>query len=110
MLVAGLLIVVRGKGRNITYWSALSGLLVLLIGPLFWSTTPIVYGQNSQLPQAGPSRTSGHDGMGLGGGMDFGIGKGIGNGLGMGTGLRQGPGNPVTLNREEKMLSVNVKS
>ncbi|GGH39204.1 glycosyltransferase family 39 protein [Paenibacillus segetis] len=84
VLAAGLLIVVRGKGRNITYWSALIGLLVLLIGPLFWSATPIVYGQNSQLPQAGPSRSAGHDGMGLVGGKDFSIGKGIGNGIGMG--------------------------
>lgn len=69
VLTASLLIVVSGNRRNITYWFALTGLLVLLIGPLFWSATPIVYGQNSQLPQAGPSRSSGHDGMGLVDGM-----------------------------------------
>ncbi|MFD2705775.1 glycosyltransferase family 39 protein [Salibacterium lacus] len=29
-------------------------ILVLLVGPLYWAATPIVYGGNSMLPQAGP--------------------------------------------------------
>ncbi|SFE38244.1 Dolichyl-phosphate-mannose-protein mannosyltransferase [Paenibacillus algorifonticola] len=37
---------------------ALLGLLVLFIGPAYWATTPIVYGQSSQLPEAGPDQTN----------------------------------------------------
>ncbi|WNS41683.1 glycosyltransferase family 39 protein [Paenibacillus sp. MMS20-IR301] len=45
--------------------AAVSGLLVLLIGPLYWSFTPIVYGNNSMTPAAGPD-SSGFGGMGGG--------------------------------------------
>ncbi|WP_341278526.1 glycosyltransferase family 39 protein [Paenibacillus sp. FSL H8-0537] len=37
---------------------ALLGLLVLFIGPAYWAATPIVYGQSSQLPEAGPDQTN----------------------------------------------------
>ncbi|WP_338552081.1 glycosyltransferase family 39 protein [Paenibacillus sp. KS-LC4] len=37
---------------------ALLGLLILFIGPAYWATTPIVYGQSSQLPEAGPDQTN----------------------------------------------------
>jgi 4-amino-4-deoxy-L-arabinose transferase-like glycosyltransferase len=33
---------------------ALAGMLVLLAAPAYWSATPILYGNNSSLPQAGP--------------------------------------------------------
>ncbi|MGG4143314.1 glycosyltransferase family 39 protein [Paenibacillus algorifonticola] len=36
----------------------LLGLLVLFIGPAYWAATPIVYGQSSQLPEAGPDQTN----------------------------------------------------
>lgn len=56
-------------------------LLVLLIGPMYWAATPITYGQNSQLPQAGPGTSSRSGGMGGGmQGMPGGDGTGgIGN-------------------------------
>ncbi|MCQ4085972.1 glycosyltransferase family 39 protein [Saccharibacillus sp. JS10] len=34
--------------------SLIAGLAAMLIGPIYWSFTPIVYGQNAQLPAAGP--------------------------------------------------------
>ena len=34
------------------------GLLFLLVGPLYWALTPITYGENSMLPQAGPGSGS----------------------------------------------------
>ncbi|HWQ41662.1 MAG TPA: mannosyltransferase, partial [Desulfosporosinus sp.] len=46
--------------------AAVTGLLVLLAAPLFWSATPIIYGGNSMLPAAGP--TSSSNGMGMPGG------------------------------------------
>jgi 4-amino-4-deoxy-L-arabinose transferase-like glycosyltransferase len=51
--------------------AAVLAFLVLLIGPLYWASTPITYGQSAQLPQAGPdtsSRFGGGDGGGRGGG------------------------------------------
>lgn len=33
---------------------AIASVLVLLVAPFYWSATPITYGQNTQLPQAGP--------------------------------------------------------
>lgn len=46
---------------------ALVGILALLVGPLYWSATPILYGDNSMLPQAGPSQMGSNMG-GFGGG------------------------------------------
>ncbi|MDR3601511.1 MAG: glycosyltransferase family 39 protein [Desulfosporosinus sp.] len=43
--------------------AVLAGLLGLLVAPLFWSATPIIYGGNSMLPAAGP--TSSGVGMGM---------------------------------------------
>ncbi|MCM3748132.1 glycosyltransferase family 39 protein [Paenibacillus pasadenensis] len=50
-------------------------LAVLLIGPAYWSATPIVYGQNSMIPKAGPG--GGNGGMG----MQFSVAE-MGNGNG----------------------------
>lgn len=38
--------------------AAVIGLLVLLIGPLYWAFTPITYGNNSMTPAAGPDSSS----------------------------------------------------
>jgi len=46
--------------------AAVAGMLVLLVAPLFWAATPIIYGGNSMLPAAGP--TSSANGMGMPGG------------------------------------------
>ncbi|MDO3409414.1 glycosyltransferase family 39 protein [Saccharibacillus sp. CPCC 101409] len=41
-----------------------AAIAAMFIGPVYWALTPIVYGQNSQLPAAGPDS----DSMGFGGG------------------------------------------
>ncbi|WP_051317934.1 glycosyltransferase family 39 protein [Cohnella thermotolerans] len=45
-----------------SYYTAIAALAVLLLAPLYWAATPIVYGQSSQLPAAGPSSQSGFGG------------------------------------------------
>jgi len=49
-----LLVVIKGTHKTIVYAAGLAGFLVLLIGPLYWSATPIIYGSNSMTPAAGP--------------------------------------------------------
>jgi 4-amino-4-deoxy-L-arabinose transferase-like glycosyltransferase len=53
--------------QKISRIAAIAGLLVLLIGPLYWATTPITYGVNSQTPIAGPGTSRGFGGMNPGG-------------------------------------------
>lgn len=48
--------------------SLVISLLAVFIGPVYWAFTPIVYGGNSMIPQAGP----GQSGFGMGGGPDGG--------------------------------------
>jgi len=44
--------------------AAVSGVLMLLAAPLYWSATPLLYGENSMLPEAGPQlKSSGNSGM-----------------------------------------------
>jgi len=44
--------------------AALGGLLMLLVAPLYWAATPLIYGGNSMLPEAGPQlKSSGNSGM-----------------------------------------------
>ncbi|GAB6988830.1 ArnT family glycosyltransferase [Paenibacillus pini] len=61
-----LLMIWMRKVERKVFVSAVAGILVLLIAPLFWSATPIIYGQSSQLPAAGPTESRG--GTGGGGG------------------------------------------
>ncbi|USB32347.1 glycosyltransferase family 39 protein [Paenibacillus sp. YPG26] len=63
---AGLLVYIRRQERTWKHAAAAAGFLVLMIGPLFWALTPITYGLNSMIPQAGPGTSSG-----MGGGMGF---------------------------------------
>jgi 4-amino-4-deoxy-L-arabinose transferase-like glycosyltransferase len=56
--------------------TAIAGLMVLLIGPLYWATTPITYGINSQTPIAGPGTSRGFGGMNPGGNGPGGINQG----------------------------------
>ncbi|MEC0170122.1 glycosyltransferase family 39 protein [Paenibacillus graminis] len=69
--------ILKGQKKRFVYASAVLGLLVLLIGPLYWALTPITYGSNSMTPAAGPD--SGMGGFGGMGGMD-GMGGGGRNG------------------------------
>lgn len=70
--VAGTLLLIAlrvPKGqKSFTRAAAVLGLLVLLIGPVYWSFTPITYGLNSMTPAAGPDSSSeGPGGVGGGG-------------------------------------------
>ncbi len=68
---AGFLILAKLLRKAVPAAAAVLAFMVLLIGPLYWSATPITYGQSAQLPQAGPdtsSRFGGGDGGGRGGG------------------------------------------
>lgn len=38
--------------------AAVGGLLVLLAAPLYWASTPLLYGGNSMMPEAGPQLSS----------------------------------------------------
>lgn len=58
VLIAALLTVWKRRAAGLRM-TALAGLLILFVGPLYWAATPIVYGQNSMLPAAGPSTAGG---------------------------------------------------
>ncbi|OBZ10447.1 4-amino-4-deoxy-L-arabinose transferase [Bacillus sp. FJAT-27264] len=57
-----LLVIFKGKEQSFVHVTAVAGLLVLLIGPLYWAITPIAYGSNSMTPAAGPDSNSGPGG------------------------------------------------
>lgn len=67
LVILRLLKAVRDKSSWL-HAAAVTGLLVLLIGPLYWAFTPIVYGNNSMTPAAGPDSGSSF-GMGAMGNM-----------------------------------------
>ncbi|WP_372010236.1 glycosyltransferase family 39 protein [Paenibacillus chitinolyticus] len=98
--VAIVLIVLKFRTTRFSYAAAVAGLLVLLIGPAYWAATPITYGLNSMIPQAGPSGGSDRGAMGQwpGGGMMPGGGSraGAGSGPQNGDGANQGA-DPGTL-------------
>lgn len=63
-----LLVWFKCKKNQLPFMLHIAGLLILLIGPLYWAATPITYGGNSMLPQAGPSSADGQgvpDGSGI---------------------------------------------
>lgn len=53
LLILRMLKGTAGK-QALVHAAAVMGLLVLLIGPLYWAFTPITYGNNSMTPAAGP--------------------------------------------------------
>ncbi|KMM39185.1 glycosyltransferase family 39 protein [Guptibacillus hwajinpoensis] len=63
--MASVLLLVLIKQRNLLLSSSMTVvmLLTLLIGPMYWATTPIVYGGNSALPEAGPAVQTTRDGV-----------------------------------------------
>ncbi|MFC9775373.1 glycosyltransferase family 39 protein [Paenibacillus chitinolyticus] len=81
---AVVLIVLKFRTTRFSYAAAVAGLLVLLIGPAYWAATPITYGLNSMIPQAGPSGGNDRGAMGQwpGGGMMPGGGSRDGAGFG----------------------------
>lgn len=57
------------KKQVTAFIAAIACMLVLLVAPLYWAATPILYGGNSMLPQAGPSSRQGFgQRQGMGGG------------------------------------------
>ncbi|MBJ7895828.1 glycosyltransferase family 39 protein [Bacillus atrophaeus] len=57
------LLVMKQRQKPITYYLSLVGLLVLLVVPIYWASTPLLYGGNSALPETGPQLAS-SSGMG----------------------------------------------
>jgi 4-amino-4-deoxy-L-arabinose transferase-like glycosyltransferase len=61
---ATLVLVVIGRKEKLVHFSALGGILVLLVAPLYWAATPLLYGGNSSIPYAGPElKSTGRGGM-----------------------------------------------
>jgi 4-amino-4-deoxy-L-arabinose transferase-like glycosyltransferase len=67
-LVIVMLIVLKLARHQTALSVAIAGMLILLVAPMYWAATPITYGQNSMLPQAGPGTANMRGGMGGTGG------------------------------------------
>lgn len=67
-----LILILAAKKEKLTSMAAATGILVLLAAPLYWAATPIIYGGNSSLPEAGPTKTQQGSGVrqGMGGNMN----------------------------------------
>ncbi|MFB5762617.1 glycosyltransferase family 39 protein [Paenibacillus medicaginis] len=75
---AVLLVVFRNGAPAKVKTSLVISLLAVFIGPVYWASTPIVYGGNSMIPQAGPSQSGFVMGGGPGsGGMTMREGRGF---------------------------------
>ncbi|MBW4085141.1 glycosyltransferase family 39 protein [Paenibacillus sp. S150] len=62
--------IMKGREKPFVHAAAVLGLLVLLIGPLYWAFTPIIYGSSSMTPAAGPDSSSGMGGRNSGTGVN----------------------------------------
>lgn len=62
-----LVLYLAARKQKLVSIAAMAGMLILLAAPLYWSATPLLYGDNSQLPAAGPSQ-QGPGGQRQGGG------------------------------------------
>ncbi|OPY57661.1 MAG: Undecaprenyl phosphate-alpha-4-amino-4-deoxy-L-arabinose arabinosyl transferase [Pelotomaculum sp. PtaU1.Bin035] len=72
-IAAALVLLVAAKKEKLVSIAAMAGMLVLLAAPLYWSATPLLYGDNSMMPQAGPSKQGFGQRQGMGGGMNSGV-------------------------------------
>ncbi|KXZ18783.1 mannosyltransferase [Bacillus nakamurai] len=63
-LSAIVLLIMKQRQKPMTYYVSLAGLLVLLVVPIYWASTPLLYGGNSALPETGPQLASSGSGMG----------------------------------------------
>lgn len=68
-----LVLFLAAKKEKLTTIAAVAGMLVLLVAPLYWAATPLLYGDNSMLPQAGLKQQGFGQRQGMGGGPDAGI-------------------------------------
>ncbi|MFD0767801.1 glycosyltransferase family 39 protein [Bacillus sp. CGMCC 1.60114] len=64
IIFALVLVLFKYRKVKLPLAASIAGLPILLIGPLYWAATPITYGGNSMLPQAGPSSADGKGNMG----------------------------------------------
>jgi len=55
-IVLLVILLLARKKQKLAFTAAIACMLVLLVAPLFWSATPILYGDNSMIPQAGPGQ------------------------------------------------------
>ncbi|WP_341473908.1 glycosyltransferase family 39 protein [Desulfofundulus thermobenzoicus] len=65
-----LVLFLAAKKQKLSSIAAMAGMLVLLVAPLYWAATPLLYGGNSMLPQAGPNQPGFGPGQGMGGGIN----------------------------------------
>jgi 4-amino-4-deoxy-L-arabinose transferase-like glycosyltransferase len=68
-----LVLLLAAKKQKLSLLAAMAGMLVLLVAPLYWAATPLLYGDNSMLPQAGPGQLGFGHRQGMGGGPNSGI-------------------------------------
>lgn len=61
-----LLLILGRKQESFGSMAITAGILVLLIGPAYWAATPLLYGDNCALPQAGPGQKGGPGGASRG--------------------------------------------
>ncbi|MGX4254931.1 glycosyltransferase family 39 protein [Bacillus sp. YH3-2-B2] len=60
------LFVFKQRQKPLSYYVSLAALLVLMVMPIYWASTPLLYGGNSSLPETGPQLASaGGKGMGM---------------------------------------------
>ncbi|MEW9701007.1 ArnT family glycosyltransferase [Paenibacillus sp. SI8] len=67
--VAVLVLVLASKKEKLARTAIILGLIALLVAPLYWAATPLLYGGNSMLPEAGPGlqTNAGRGGSRMGG-------------------------------------------
>jgi len=68
-----LILFLAAGNRKLSWFAATAGMLVLLAAPLYWAATPLLYGDNEIMPQAGPSQQGAGPRLGMGGGPNAGI-------------------------------------
>ena len=54
-IALSIVLILAAKKEKLSSMAAIAGMLVLLMGPMYWAATPLLYGDNNMLPQAGPS-------------------------------------------------------
>jgi len=68
-----LVLFLAAKKERLANIAAIAGMLVLLVAPLYWAATPLLYGVNYTLPQAGPSQQGFGQRQGMRSGQNSGI-------------------------------------
>lgn len=72
-IILCLIIVTKHNRKKWSSIAAGAAILVLLAAPLYWSATPLLYGDNGGMPQAGPKTTGSRAIQGLPGGFSSSI-------------------------------------